>query len=128
MRIGVLDDVPMMADLLQAILELGSYPVCIYHSAFPFLDMLCRAHASGDMPYDLLLLGSHPSTQFCWKQLLQHIRMTCAALPVVLLSTEASYEIHLHPDLYPHVTGVKEPFSVQELYDLITTLEPALRR
>ncbi len=116
-KICLLDDVAPMVLLLEDVLTLGNIPFDLCHTSSRLFELLdAKGAVLREAGYSVLLLGNHPSTRYSWQRVVERVRQEDPGLPILLISTEASCDEHIHHG-WDHTIGVlRGPFWMKDLY------------
>jgi len=120
MRICVLDEVPVVEDLLCVTLELRHHQPTTYQTPFACLEALrLSKQCCCKKKFELLIIGDHPKTSFSWRHVVEQVRTIVPDLPILLISNNGYYQTLIIEGQLQHLKVLDEPFRLKDFYTLI---------
>ena len=116
MKIGVLEDDPMICNVLTEILELDHHAVSIYRRGWDILDAIFfEESVINPLPFDVLLVDLLLEGEISGVQVIAQMHRSFPDLPVIVISAVSSHDLENVQRMYPHVQIIQKPFSVDGL-------------
>lgn len=116
MKIGVLEDDPMICNVLTEILELDQHAVSVYQRGWEVLDAIFFEEAVvNPLPFDVLLVDLLLQGEVSGVQVIAQMHRSFPKLPVIVISAVSSRDLENVQRMYPHVQIIQKPFTVDGL-------------
>jgi DNA-binding response OmpR family regulator len=119
MNIAVLEDHPDIAEMLQHGLGLAGYSVVVNSRPAPFFAALL---APASAPVDCLIVNLQFSEGISGGEVIEHVRKTFPALPVILIFESSSWEIDAARRDLPGIEVLRKPFKLATLLSMVKKL------
>jgi DNA-binding response OmpR family regulator len=119
MNIAVLEDHPDIGEMLQHGLGLAGHSVVVYERSAPFFAALL---APAPTPFDCLIVDLPLMEGIPASELIQRVRKTLPALPVILIVEGSSWEIEAARRVLPGIELLQKPFKLTTLLSLLGKL------
>ncbi len=116
-RLLVVDDEPMLLELIQGLLEAQGYVVDTADSAEEALNFLARNNGSTDA---LILDLSMPGMG--GRRCLEILKAQYPHIPVLVASGDAAHEIFRHPKMFGASGCIMKPYRMQDLVEALQKL------
>src|SRR5579863_1759917 len=116
MKIGVLEDDPMICNVLTEILELDHHAVSIFRRGWDILyATFFEEVAVNPLPFDVLLVDLLLEGEISGVQVIAQMHRSFPNLPVIVISAVSSNDLENVQRMYPHVQVIRKPFSIEVL-------------
>ncbi len=116
MNIGVLEDDPMICNVLTEILELDRHAVFVYQHGWDILDAIFfEESVVNPLPFDVLLVDLLLEGEISGVQVIAQMYRSFPDLPVIVISAVSSHDLENVQRMYSHVQIIQKPFTVDGL-------------
>ncbi len=116
MNIGILDDNPVIGNMLQEALNLSGYRATSYTDTQVFLARATQEPQSGQCArFDMLIVDFNLAGGFSGAEVIQRVRLYDSTLPIILLSAASEHLLQKIRGAFPGVIIVNKPFKITEL-------------
>ena len=119
MNIAVLEEHPVVADMLQHGLELAGHSVAIYSHPAPFFASLL---APVSAPVDCIIVDLPLTDGMSGGECAQRVRKIFPALPAILIVDGSSWEVEGARRALPGIEVLRKPFKLTTLLSLLKQL------
>jgi DNA-binding response OmpR family regulator len=115
-RVGILEDDPLICGMLAEILELSGYFPILYRDAWAFLEALTADTVTpSSKGFDVVLLDVLLPGTLEGLEVIGYVRRTRPELPVVVMSALQMRHLQHIRGRFPGVTILHKPFGLGEL-------------
>ena len=112
----IVDDEPMVGDVVQAILKMGGYESVLFEDP----TAACKALSEAN-PKPTLLLTDFQMPQMSGRELIQHCKKACPELKTILYSGNVQEEtVAFYPSRPDRF--LRKPFTPKALIDLVESV------
>jgi len=127
MRIGLLEDDPVICEMLQEMLQTGGHIISAYQNGSEILTAFPSQELTAlPPPFDLLLVDLILSGDISGEQVIHQVRMMFPYLPIVIISAVAASHLEAVTRRYPGIKSLQKPFRLRDLFATIGEYEHSL--
>src|SRR5947209_2899360 len=125
MKIGILEDNPVIFEYMKTAFEMKGHQVDVYTQGATLLDALFTASGvRSPLPYDLITIDLLLPGEISGLEVVARIRQAIPAnqLPIIVISGVALSTLEEVQKDYPQVPVLSKPFKLQTLFRLLGKL------
>jgi DNA-binding response OmpR family regulator len=119
-EIGILDDSPMIVDVLRGALTLSGHRVSAYTNPLQFCaEAIRKPNGALANAFDILIIDLNLSGDVSGEDVIQQVRLQQPLLPIVLVSAAPQMMLQKVRDKFSSVILLHKPFTLIELFAAI---------